>query len=83
MDRLESMSILLTAVEAGSFSAAARRLDTSLATVSRKVSELESHEAFRGTAVEGADLGARAVVLVPQFRLGHYASRRIFSLTKT
>ncbi len=43
MDRLESMSILLTAVEAGSLSAAARRLDTPLATVSRKVSELETH----------------------------------------
>jgi len=43
MDRLESMSILLTAVEAGSLSAAARRLDTPLATVSRKVSELEAH----------------------------------------
>jgi len=37
------MSILLTAVEAGSLSAAARRLDTPLATVSRKVSELETH----------------------------------------
>ena len=43
IDRLESMSILLTAVEAGSLSAAARRLDTPLATVSRKVSELEAH----------------------------------------
>ena len=42
MDRLESMSILLTAVEAGSLSAAARQLDTPLATVSRKVSELEA-----------------------------------------
>jgi DNA-binding transcriptional LysR family regulator len=43
MDRLESMSILLTVVEAGSLSAAARRLRTPLATVSRKVSELEAH----------------------------------------
>lgn len=43
MDRLESMSILVTAVEAGSLSSAARRLGTPLATVSRKVSELESH----------------------------------------
>src|SRR5882724_3392190 len=43
MDRLESMSILVTAVEAGSLSAAARRLGTPLATVSRKVSELEAH----------------------------------------
>ena len=43
MDRLDAMSILLTAVEAGSLSGAARRLGTPLATVSRKVSELEAH----------------------------------------
>ena len=43
MDRLESMSILVTAVEAGSLSAAARRLGIPLTTVSRKVSELEAH----------------------------------------
>jgi DNA-binding transcriptional LysR family regulator len=43
MDRLESMSILVTAVEMGSLSAAGRRLGTPLATVSRKVSELEAH----------------------------------------
>ena len=43
MDRLESMSVLVTAVEAGSLSAAGRRLGMPLATVSRKVSELESH----------------------------------------
>src|SRR6266581_2961746 len=43
MDRLESMRVLITAVEAGSLSAAGRRLGTPLATVSRKVSELESH----------------------------------------
>jgi DNA-binding transcriptional LysR family regulator len=43
MDRLEAMSILLTAVEAGSLSAAARRLGMPLATVSRKVSDLEAH----------------------------------------
>ena len=43
MDRLDAMSILLAAVEAGSLSAAARRLSTPLATVSRKVSDLEAH----------------------------------------
>jgi DNA-binding transcriptional LysR family regulator len=43
MDRLEAMSILLTAVESGSLSAAGRRLGIPLATVSRKVSELEAH----------------------------------------
>jgi DNA-binding transcriptional LysR family regulator len=43
MDRFESMSVLVTAVEAGSLSAAARRLGTPLATISRKVAELETH----------------------------------------
>ena len=43
MDRFESMSTLVAAVEAGSLSAAARNLGMPLATVSRKVSELEQH----------------------------------------
>jgi DNA-binding transcriptional LysR family regulator len=43
MDRLESMSTLLAAVETGSLSAASRKLGMPLATVSRKVSELEEH----------------------------------------
>jgi DNA-binding transcriptional LysR family regulator len=43
MDRLEAMSLIVAAVEAGSLSAAARRLGMPLATVSRKVSDLESH----------------------------------------
>ena len=43
MDRLDAMSILVAAVEAGSLSAAARRLSVPLATVSRKVAELEAH----------------------------------------
>lgn len=43
MDRLESMSIVLAVAEAGSLSAAARRQNLPLATVSRKVSELEAH----------------------------------------
>lgn len=43
MDRLESMSILLAVVDAGSLSAAARRLGMPLPTVSRKVAELETH----------------------------------------
>src|SRR6266849_2298518 len=43
MDRLESMLVLIKAVEAGSLSAASRRLGAPLATVSRKVSELEAH----------------------------------------
>lgn len=40
-DRFEAMSILVAVVEAGSFSGAARQLRMPLATVSRKVGELE------------------------------------------
>jgi DNA-binding transcriptional LysR family regulator len=43
MDRLEAMSVLLSAVENGSLSKAARNLNVPLATVSRKVADLESH----------------------------------------
>ena len=43
MDRLEAMSIVLAVAEAGSLSAAARQQKTPLATVSRKVSDLEAH----------------------------------------
>jgi DNA-binding transcriptional LysR family regulator len=43
MDRLESMSTFLAAVETGSLSAASRKLGMPLATVSRKVSELEDY----------------------------------------
>ena len=43
MDRLEAMSLLIATVEAGSFSAASRKLSVPLPTISRKVAELESH----------------------------------------
>lgn len=43
MDRLEAMTILVTVVEAGSFTAAGRRLGIPLPTVSRKLAELEAH----------------------------------------
>jgi DNA-binding transcriptional LysR family regulator len=43
MDRIEAMSTFLAAVEAGSLSAASRKVGMPLATVSRKVSELEAH----------------------------------------
>src|SRR5262249_29558291 len=43
MDRLEAMTILLRVVDRGSFSAASRDLGVPLATVSRKVNELETH----------------------------------------
>jgi len=42
MDRMVSMRILIAAVDAGSLSAASRALGVPLATVSRKVSELEA-----------------------------------------
>lgn len=42
MDRIEAMSILASVVDNGSFSAAARKLRMPLATVSRKVGDLES-----------------------------------------
>ncbi|CAN7322657.1 LysR family transcriptional regulator [Mesorhizobium amorphae] len=43
MDRLEAMSLFVAAAEAGSLSAAGRRFGIPLATVSRKVSDLEGH----------------------------------------
>jgi DNA-binding transcriptional LysR family regulator len=43
MDRIEAMTILLSVVEKGGFSAASRTLGVPLATVSRKVNELEGH----------------------------------------
>lgn len=43
MDRLDAMTVLVAVVDAGSLSAAARRLGMPLATVSRKLGELEAH----------------------------------------
>ena len=43
MDRFETMSVFLAVVEGGSLSAAGRRLGMPLATVSRKLAQLESH----------------------------------------
>ncbi len=43
MDRFEAMRTLLAAVDGGSLSAASRTLRTPLATVSRRVSDLEAH----------------------------------------
>ncbi|QRM33871.1 LysR family transcriptional regulator [Microvirga sp. VF16] len=43
MDRLDAMTVLLAAVDTGSLSAASRQLRLPLATVSRRVSELEEH----------------------------------------
>lgn len=49
MDRLESMSTFVAVIDAGGFSAASRKLGMPLATVSRKVSELE--EALRARLI--------------------------------
>jgi DNA-binding transcriptional LysR family regulator len=43
VDRLEAMSLLVSAVESGSLSAAGRKLGVPLPTVSRKISDLEAH----------------------------------------
>jgi DNA-binding transcriptional LysR family regulator len=43
LDRLEAMSVAIAVAEAGSLSAAARRLNTPVATASRKITELEEH----------------------------------------
>lgn len=43
VDRLDAMSILIAAVDAGSFSAASRKLGVPLPTVSRKIADLEAH----------------------------------------
>ncbi|OIN43286.1 LysR family transcriptional regulator [Pseudomonas costantinii] len=47
MNRLESMSVFIAVVDAGSLSAAARHLGMPLATVSRKVAELETYLSTR------------------------------------
>ena len=43
MDRLDAMSVVVAVGEAGSFSAAARRLGMPLPTLSRRISDLEAH----------------------------------------
>ena len=47
MDRLEAMSLLVAVAEAGSLSAASRKLGVPLPTVSRKISDLEAHLSTR------------------------------------
>lgn len=47
MDRLEAMEVLVATVDAGSFSAAGRKLSVPLPTVSRKIADLEAHLGVR------------------------------------
>jgi DNA-binding transcriptional LysR family regulator len=72
MDRFESMLVLVAAVEAGSFSAASRKLGMPLATVSRKVSELERHLKSRLL-----NRTSRRLTLTDAGREYHTACRRI------
>ncbi len=72
MDRFEAMSVLLTVVEAGSLSAGARRLRAPLATVSRKVGDLERH-----LGVPLVLRTSRGLALTEEGRAFVAASRRI------
>jgi DNA-binding transcriptional LysR family regulator len=76
MDRLEAMSILLAVVDAGSISAAARRLALPLTTVSRKISALEDHLNTRLLV-----RGARRTQLTETGRAYADACRRILDET--
>ena len=72
MDRLEAMTILLAAVDTGSLSGASRHLRIPLATVSRRVAELEEH-----LKVRLLHRGHRKVVLTDAGRSYVDSSRRI------
>jgi DNA-binding transcriptional LysR family regulator len=72
MDLLEAMSVLLAVAEAGSISAGSRKLRVPLATVSRKVSELEAH-----LKVQLLMRSSRQIVLTDAGRSFVAACRRI------
>ncbi|WGD31513.1 LysR family transcriptional regulator [Ancylobacter sp. WKF20] len=72
MDRFEAMSVLMAVVEAGSLSAGARRLNAPLATISRKVTELEQHLGTRLLV-----RSSRGLTLTDAGRAFVAASRRI------
>jgi DNA-binding transcriptional LysR family regulator len=74
MDRLEAMTLLVAVAEAGSISAASRKLRAPLATISRKISELEKHLNARLLM-----RSARNVVLTESGRSFLAASRRILA----
>jgi len=74
MDRLEAMSVVLAVAEAGSLSAAARRLSAPLATVSRKVADLEIH-----LHAKLFDRSSRALVLTDAGRTYVAAAKRILA----
>ncbi|HWU56315.1 MAG TPA: LysR substrate-binding domain-containing protein [Rhizomicrobium sp.] len=74
MDRFEAMSVVLAVAEAGSLSEAARRQKTPLATVSRKVSELEAH-----LETKLFNRSSRALVLTDAGRSFVAAAKRILA----
>jgi len=74
MDRFEAMSVVLAVAEAGSLSEAARRQKTPLATISRKVSELEVH-----LETKLFNRSSRALVLTDAGRSFVAASKRILA----
>jgi DNA-binding transcriptional LysR family regulator len=74
MDRFEAMSIVLAVAEAGSLSAAARQQKAPLATVSRKVSELEAH-----LRTKLFNRSTRALVLTDAGRSYVAAAKRILA----
>ncbi len=72
MDRFEAISAFVAVVEAGGFSAAARRLGAPLTTLSRKVVELEQH-----LRVRLLTRTTRRVVLTEAGQLFFQRSRRL------
>jgi DNA-binding transcriptional LysR family regulator len=74
MDRLQAMSIVLAVAETGSLSAAARQQRTPLATVSRKVSELEAH-----LQTKLFNRSSRSLILTDAGRSFIAASKRILA----
>ncbi|MBA2590511.1 MAG: LysR family transcriptional regulator [Alphaproteobacteria bacterium] len=74
MDRFEAMSVVLAVAEAGSLSEAARRQRTPLATVSRKLSDLEAH-----LRTKLFNRSSRALVLTDTGRSFVAASKRILA----
>jgi len=72
MDRLHAMSVFISVVEAGSFSAAARTSGLPLATISRKVAELEAH-----LCVSLVTRSARGVILTESGEAYYADCRRL------
>jgi DNA-binding transcriptional LysR family regulator len=74
MDRFESMSAFVAVVEAGSFTAASRSLGVPLASLSRKVSDLETQ-----LGVQLLDRSARKITLSDRGRQFFDSARRILN----